>query len=111
MPLSKTSMYKEEEKNNKRINVFRTFEPILSTSEINNNNIKLDFRKKLKINLKLLGYKYKKYLNKKKEKENPIISEFFYKWTRNDSDDIKSPKLTDFSSLCYDEKKNIFFKL
>ena len=108
IPLSKTSMYKEEEKNNKRINVFRTFEPILSTSEINNNNIKLDFRKKLKINLKLLGYKYKKYLNKKNEKENPIISEFFYKWTRNDSDDIKNPKLDAFSSLCYDEKK-IFF--
>ena len=77
MPLSKTSMYKEEEKNNKRINVFRTFEPILSTSEINNNNIKLDFRKKLKINLKLLGYKYQKYLNKKKKKKIQLFLNFF----------------------------------
>ena len=108
IPFSRTSMYKEEEeKNNNKINVFKTFEPILSSDEINDNN-KLNLRKKLKINLKILKYKYQKHINKKKEKENPIISEFFYKWTRNDSDDIKNPKLDEFSSLCYDEKK-IFF--
>ena len=72
---------------------------------------KYNLQKLLKINLSDLKEKYKRYNKKSKdnyEMSNPIISDFFYKWTQKYSDDIKNPKINNFSSLSYDEKK-IFY--
>ena len=103
IPISKTPLYKKEEKQNN----IKEFETINHCDETKN-NIRLNFQNKLKTNLKILKQKYQKYINKKKEKENPIIAEFFYKWTNNESDDIKNPHLNNFSSLNYSEE-NIFY--
>ena len=103
IPISKTPLYKKEEKQNN----IKEFETIINCDETKN-NIRLNFQNKLKTNLKILKQKYQKYINIKKEKENPIIAEFFYKWTNNDSDDIKHPHMNNFSSLIYNEE-NIFY--
>lgn len=74
-------------------------------------NKKFNLQKQLKINLSDLKEKYKRYNKKCKdnyEMSNPIISDFFYKWTQKYSEDIKNPKINNFSSLSYDEKK-IFY--
>ena len=74
-------------------------------------NKKFNLQKQLKINLSDLKEKNKKNNKKNKdnyEMSNPIISDFFYKWTQKYSDDIKNPKINNFSSLSYDEKK-IFY--
>ena len=102
IPIIKTSFYKEGKKNKKKL------KSIISCDNIKNNNNHSNFHNRIKINLNLLEKKYKKYLNKKNEQLNPIISDFFYKWTNNNLDDIKNPKMNNFSSLSYNEK-NIFY--
>ena len=100
IPISKSSIFKEEEEevNINKKNKYK-YNSLLICDDIKtkNKNI-IDFHEKIKWNLKSLEIKYKKYINKKKEKENPIISEFFYKWIENDN----------YSSLCYNES-NIFY--
>lgn len=80
-------------------------------SDNDEKNKKYNLQKQLKINLSDFKEKYQKYLKYHKknkdnyEMSNPIISDFFYKWTQKYSDDIKNPKISNFSSLSYDEKK------
>ena len=72
---------------------------------------KYNLQNKLKINLSDLRGKLQKINKKNKDNyeiSNPIISDFFFKWTQKYSDDIKNPKINNFSSLSYDEKK-IFY--
>ncbi len=87
----------------------------LSSDDIDNdkinNNFKFVFQNKIKLQLKTLEEKMENMKNIKKvslESQNPIISDFFYKWTQKYNFDIKNPKGNKFSSLCYDDKK-IFY--
>ena len=72
IPVSKTSMYKEEKK--KKKNNHKAFSTFLSYDEKENYNSKFKFHNQIRVNLKLLKEKYKRYLDKKREKEKPIIS-------------------------------------
>ena len=90
------------------------FHILLSSDDIDaneNKNFKLNLKNRIKIGLKSLEEKYENNVNKNKEsleKQNPVIADFFYKWTQKYSLDIKNPKGNNFSSLCYDEQ-TIFY--
>jgi hypothetical protein len=119
IPISKSNTDINYPKNSRTTRNIKKYKFALSSDDLDNdknynNKFKLAFRNKIRIQLNTLESKMEKYLNKKKEcleTHNPIISDFFYKWTQEYSFDCKNPKGNHFSSLCYDEKKNIFCKL
>ena len=122
IPILKTTKNLKQKKKRKKIrsqmnNIIFSYGEILSDNNNNNkkknNNIscKYSLNKRLKIGLKNLKLKYIKDFYDKKdnyENSNPIISDFFYKWTQEYQFDIKNPILNNYSSLSYNEKK-IFY--